>query len=47
MRVTALYRSVRWFIPLLWSAFVLFEGLRTGVMIWLAIGLSCEVTSQQ
>jgi len=39
LRVTALYRGVRWFTPLLWVTFVLFQGLRTSMMLFATVSL--------
>ena len=47
LRVNALYRSVRWFTPLLWTAFVLFQGLRTAMLVYGGAELLCDVISQK
>jgi len=39
LRATALYRHVRWFTPLLWIAFVLFQGLRSSTMLFASASL--------
>ena len=44
LRVTALYRSVRWFAPVIWVAFALFQGLRTAMMLYSGAILFGEVT---
>ena len=47
LRVAALYRTVRWFTPLLWTTFVLFQGLRAAMMVYGGTELFCEVTSEK
>ena len=46
LRVTALYRRVRWSAPLLWIAFVLFQGLRVSMQTLGTVALFGKVASQ-
>ena len=44
LRVTALYRNMRWAVWLLWLAFAIFQGMRVAVLVFGQVVVYSEVT---
>ena len=47
LRVVALYRSVRWATRLLWIAFAIFQGLRSGIILYGDVVIFSKSTLKQ